>query len=190
MQEFKIKKKHNSGTTLITSNKDINDIIKIIQTLENSNILPEGATKAVKNETREQGEGFLGTLLGTLGSILLGNLLSGKGIVKGKRDCKSWLWKRTGFLIPPHPLTNFEIQKYYQIEPSFNGVFSRDNLPKRIKDGVYVINLDEYADVGTHWIVLFYKRSEIVYFNSFGVDYVPKEIKEFIRNKNIKANIF
>ena len=48
MQEFKIKKKHNSGTTLITSNKDMNDIIKIIQTLENSNILPEGATKAVK----------------------------------------------------------------------------------------------------------------------------------------------
>ena len=54
------------------------------------------------------------------------------------------------FLIPPHPLTNFEIQRYYQNGPRFNGVFSRDNLPKTIKDGVYVINLDEYADVGTH----------------------------------------
>ena len=63
-------------------------------------------------------------------------------------------------------------------------------MPKKIKDGGYVINLDEYADVGTHWIALFCKRSEIVYFDSFGVEHVLEEIKEFIRNKNIKANIF
>ena len=87
-------------------------------------------------------------------------------------------------------LTNFEIQKYYQNEPRFNGVYSRNNLPKKIKDGAYVINLDEYADVGTHWIVLFCNRNEIVYFDSFGVEHVPEEIKEFIGNKNIKANIF
>ena len=93
-----------------------------------------------------------------------------------------------GFLMPPHPLTNFEIQKYYQNEPRFNGVFSRNNLPKKIKDGAYVINLDEYADVGTHWIALFCNRSEIVYFDSFGVEHVPEEIKEFFRNKNILAN--
>ena len=92
--------------------------------------------------------------------------------------------------MPPHPLTNFEIQKYYQNEPRFNGVFSRNNLPKKIKDGAYVINLDEYADVGTHWIALFCNRNEIVYFNSFGVENVPEEIKKIIRNKNIKANIF
>ena len=95
-----------------------------------------------------------------------------------------------GFLMPPHPLTNFEIQKYYKNEPRFNGVFSRNNLPKKIKDGAYVINLDEYADVGTHWIALFCNRNEIVYFNSFGVEHVPEEIKEFIGNKNIKTNIF
>ena len=92
--------------------------------------------------------------------------------------------------MPPHPLTNFEIQKYYQNEPRFNGVFSRNNLPKKIKDGAYVINLDEYADVGTHWIALICNRNEIVYFESFGVEHVPEEIKEFIRNKNIIANIF
>ena len=63
-----------------------------------------------------------------------------------------------GFLMPPHPLTNFEIQKYYKNEPRFNGVFSRNNLPKKIKDGAYIINLDEYADVGTHWISLFCKK--------------------------------
>ena len=94
-----------------------------------------------------------------------------------------------GFLIPPHPLTNFEIQKYKN-EPRFNGVFSRNNLPKKIKDGAYVINLDEYADVGTHWIALFCNRNEIVYFDSFGVEHVPEKIKKFVGNKNITANIF
>ena len=95
-----------------------------------------------------------------------------------------------GFLILPHPLTNFEIQKYYQNEPRFNSVYSRNNLPKKIKDGTYVINLDEYAAFGTHWIALFCKRNEIAYFEAFGVEYLPKEIKEFIINKNINANIF
>ena len=94
-----------------------------------------------------------------------------------------------GFLTPPDPLTNFEIQKYCKNEPRFNGVFSRNNLPKK-KDGPYVINLDEYGDVGTHWIALFCNRNKIVYFDSFGIEYIPEEIKEFIRNKNIKANIF
>ena len=94
-----------------------------------------------------------------------------------------------GFLMPPYPLTNFEIQKYYKNETRFN-VFSRNNLFKKIKDGVYIINLDEYADIGTHWIALFCKKNEIVYFDSFGVEYIPEEIKEFIGNKNIKANIF
>ena len=89
--------------------------------------------------------------------------------------------------MPPHPLTNFEIQKYYQNEPRFNGVFSRNNLPEKIKDGAYVINLNEYADVGTHWIALFCYRNEIVYFNNFDVS---KEIKKIVGNKNIKANLF
>ena len=57
-----------------------------------------------------------------------------------------------------------------------------------IEDGVYVVNLD--ADVGIHWIALFCKRNEIVYFDSFGVEHVPKEIKESVENKNIMANIF
>ena len=63
-------------------------------------------------------------------------------------------------------------------------------MPKKQKIGAYVIKIDEYADVGTHWIALFCNRGEVVYFNSFGVEYVPEEIKEFIRNKNIIANIF
>ena len=61
---------------------------------------------------------------------------------------------------------------------------------KKIEDGAYVINIDEYKDTGIHWIALFCSRNEIIYFDSFGVEYIPEEIKEFIGNKNIKANIF
>ena len=90
----------------------------------------------------------------------------------------------------PQPLTNFEIQKYYKNEPRLNGVFSRNNLPKKIKDGTYVINLDEYADVGTHWIALFCNKNTVIYFDSFGVEHVPEEIKQFIGNKNINLTFF
>ena len=90
--------------------------------------------------------------------------------------------------MPPHPLTNFEIQKYYQNEPRFNGVYSRDNLPK-IKDGAYVINLDEYSDIGTHWVALYIQNNDVTYFDSFEVEHIPKEIRTFIGNKNIKTNI-
>ena len=65
-----------------------------------------------------------------------------------------------------------------------------NNLPKNTRDGTYVINLDEYADVGTHWITFLCSRSGMVYFDSFGVEHVPEEIKYFIGNKNIIVNIF
>ena len=95
-----------------------------------------------------------------------------------------------GFWMPPHPLTNFEIQRYYEDKPRFNGVFSRNNLPLKIKDEAYLINLYEYIDVGTHWIALFCNKNEVAYFDSSGVEHVPKKIKGFVKNKNIKANIF
>ena len=82
---------------------------------------------------------------------------------------------------PPHPLTNFEIQEYYQNEPRFNGVFSRDNLPNTIKNGAYVINLDEYHDIGTHWVALYVHNKIVIYFDSFGVEHIPKEIMKFIK---------
>ena len=90
----------------------------------------------------------------------------------------------------PHPLTNFEMRKYYQNEPRFNGLYSRDILPKWIKHGAYVTNLDDYSDVVTHWIALHVKNIEIIYFDSFGVQHVPKEIEIFIGHKNTKTNIF
>ena len=92
--------------------------------------------------------------------------------------------------MPPHPLTNFEIQKHYQSEQKFNGVYFRDNLPNKIKDGAYVINLDEHSDVGTHWIALYVKNNDITCFDSFSVEHIPKEIIKFIGRKNVVANIF
>ena len=93
-------------------------------------------------------------------------------------------------LIPPDPLTNFEIHGYYQNESRCNGVYSRDNLPNKIKGRAYVINLDEYSDIGTHWVALYVKNNNVTYFYSFGVERIPKGIKIFIKNKNIKTNIF
>ena len=91
--------------------------------------------------------------------------------------------------MPPHPLINFEIQKYYQNKLRLNGVYSRDNLPK-MKDRAYIINLDEYSDIGTHWIALHIQINDVTYFDSFGVGYIPKEIRAFTSNENIKTNIF
>ena len=91
--------------------------------------------------------------------------------------------------MPPHRLTTFEIQKYHQNKSRFNGVYSGGNLPK-LKDEAFVINLDEYSDIGTHWIVLYALKNNVTYFDSFGAEHIPKEIKTFIRNKNIKTNVF
>ena len=90
--------------------------------------------------------------------------------------------------MPRHPLTNFEIQKYYQNEPKVNVVYSRKNLSK-IKDGTYIINLDKYESIGTHWIALYVNAENVTYFESFGVEYIPREIKILIGNKNIITNI-
>ena len=92
--------------------------------------------------------------------------------------------------MPPHPLTNFEIQGIIKILHNFNGVYSRNDLPK-IKDGAYKINLDEYELIGTHWVDLYVNgNNNAIYFNSFGVEHIPKEIKIFTGNKNIIRNIY
>ena len=97
-------------------------------------------------------------------------------------------------------MTNFEIQEYYENELRFNGVFSRDNLPNTIKNGAYVINLDEYRDIGTHWVALYINNKTITCFDSFEVEHIPNEIIKYIgnkqsssaklRNKNIITNIY
>ena len=122
--------------------KKMNDIMKIVQALEDSNILPKDVAKTIKNETKEQKGGFLSMLLGTLGVSLFGDLLtknlSGKRTTRaGEGTVKAGAGLLKKALMPgnssPHPLTNFEIQEYYKNEPRFNGVYSGDNLPKTIK---------------------------------------------------------
>ena len=186
---------HGSGVTLIIEQEDMDDIMKIIEALGNAGILLKGITKTIENETKEQRGGFLSMLLGTLGASLLGNLLSekgmmraGEGIVRSGQENGSK--ENLNSLLPFHPLTNIEINEYYANEPRFNGVYSRNNLPKIIEKGAYVINLAEYQNTGTHWIALFVKTNEAIYFDSFGIEHIPKEINKFIGNKNIISNIF
>ena len=123
---------------------------------------------------------------------LTANVIVEKKCTELVKDCleQDKELKKTLILAEPHPLTNFEIISYFSNEPRFNGVYSRDNLPKTIKNGAYIINLDEHTDTGSHWIALFVKNNEVTYFDSFGVEYIPKEIKGFIGNKDIKTNIF
>ena len=113
----------------------MNDIIKIIvEVLENSGILLKRVTKTIENETKEQRGGFLSILLGTLGAILLGNLLTGKGMMRageGIVRAGEGAKKTLNSLLPFHPLTNIEINEYYENEPRFNGVYSRNNLQKK-----------------------------------------------------------
>ena len=140
-------------------------------------------------------------LLGTLDATLLGNILAGTGVIRAgdgaiaktkivsketrlNRQGKEILragrgrrsLKKNGFLMSTHPLTNFEIQKYYQNEPRLNGVYSRDNLPK-IKDETYVISLDEYSDIATHWIALYASNDNVIYYDSLELNTFQKKIK-------------
>ena len=91
--------------------------------------------------------------------------------------------------MPPHPLTYFEIQKYYGNEPKFNGYYSKNNLSK-IKDGAHITNLAGYESIGTHWIALYVNDNNVTYINSFGVEHIPKDIRKFIKNKNTITNIY
>ena len=193
------KKIHGSEIKLIIEQEDMKDIMKIIEALENSGILLKGVSKTIENETKEKRGGFLSMLLGTLGASLLGHLLTGgKGIMRagdgivraGERNVVSRARgdgskkKSLNSLLPFHPLTNIEISEYYKNEPRFNGVYSRNNFPNKIKKGSYVINLDEYENTGTHWVSLFVKpKYTTVYFDSFGVEHIPKEINKFIGNE-------
>ena len=142
------------ATTLIISNDEMNDILKIVKSLEDPAILLKRVNETIKNESKEKKGGFLSMLLGTLGASLLGKNLSGKGVIKAgegtiRAGYGSKRFSLKKVLIPTHPLTNFEIEVYYQNELRFNDVVSREkNLPDKIKDRSYVINLDEYSDIG------------------------------------------
>ena len=147
--------------------------MKIIKSLEETRLLIQGVSEAIKNETKEQKGWLLGMLLGTLGASLLGNLLTGRGLIRASEGTV-----RTGenVLMLPHPLTNFEMQKYYEHEPKFNGVYSGNNLSK-INNEVYIITLDEYESIGTHWIALYVNDNNVTYLIALGLNIFQKKLK-------------
>ena len=155
-------------TALIVSNEEMGDIMKIVKSLEESGLLTKEISETIKNESKKQTRGYLSMLLGTLAASTLGNLLIGK---EQQEQVKAQLEQ-------PHPLINFEILN----EPKFNGVYSRNSLSE-IKDGAYIINLDEYESIETLWIALYVNAENVTYFDSFGVE-------KFIGNKNIITNIY
>ena len=169
--------------------------MKIVKSFEDSGFLLKGVSDIIQSEAKEakkQRGGFLTMLLGTIGGSLSGNMLAGKGMNReGEEITKAgyrsqFFWK----IIPSYLLTNFEIQKYYQNKSRFNGIYSRDNLPKKIKDGAYVINLDKYYDIGTHWIAFYVLNNNVTYFDSFGVEHISNETEKFINGFTIKTNIY
>ena len=117
------KKIHGSRVKLIIEQKDMNDIMKIIEALENSGILLKGVSKTIENETKEQRGGFLSMLLGALGASLLGNSLTGGKVIMRAGDgivrAGSGSKKNLNSLLPFHPLTNTEIREYYKNGPRF-----------------------------------------------------------------------
>ena len=140
--------------------------------MEYSGLLIKGVSETIRNEAKEQKRGFLGMLLGTLGASLLGNLLTNKRTI------------RTG-----EHVTNFEIQNCYENRIKFKGVYSRNNFSK-IKEEEYIKNLDEYESIGTHWIALLVNPKNVACFDSFGVEYITKEIIKLIGNKDMITNIY
>ena len=146
------KKIYVSGTAaLIISNEEMEDIMKIVKWLEESGLLIKGISGTVKNKTIEQKGGFFSMLLGTLVVSIL-----------AARRSNNSRWK---FLMLSHPLTKFEIQKYYQSEHKFNDAYSRNNLSE-IEDGAYIKNRDEHESKGTHWIALYVNVENVIYYDS------------------------
>ena len=131
------------GFTLFTTNEDMNDI-KIIKSLYDPGVLIDGVTETVKHEIKKQVGGFLGALLAPLAASIAQPVISSavKGVSgRGARRVGTGYMDKKNFVLL-HPLSNIEITNYFNYEPRFNGIFSRNNLPT-IKDGTYVINLDD-----------------------------------------------
>ena len=151
------------------------NVIKVVKFLEDSALLLKGVTETVQNKVKEQKGGFLSMLSGTLGASLFGNILTGRGINRaGKGQGINRVSKgivRAGYRNKKGK--NGKIQKCSQNESRFNCIYSRDNLPK-IKYGANVINFDEHSYIGNHWVALYVHNNDVTYFDSFGVENIPK----------------
>ena len=134
---------------------------------------------------KKQEAGFLGMLLGTLNNSSLGNTLTGKGVMRAE---KSFVKAGIGYnnMDINFQVSCIRITKYSNYQPRFNGVYSKDNLP-RIKDRTYVI--DDKQNKETYWFSLFIEKNTAVYFRCFGIEYSPQEVLNKIKDKCITHNI-
>ena len=184
------------------------DIMKIVKFLRETGLLIKCLSGTFENKAKEQKGVFLIILLGTLGIILLGNLLLRKGVYADDGVVSAWEgatatnWGGQGatrsvkdVLILFHHLTNFGIQKYHKNDLNFNVVNLRVNSSVVTthtalkKDKTYVANLDDYNLIGSNWIALYVNGGTMTLFDGYEVEYIPKEIEKFIGNIYITTNI-
>ena len=123
------------GFTLFILNEDINDIIKILKSLENSDVLIDRVTETVNHGIKKQESGFVGALLAPLTASIVQSMIF--SVAKGINGEEQEEDICVNILVLLHPSNNIEITTYFNYEPRFNGIFSKNNLP-RIKDGAYM----------------------------------------------------
>lgn len=205
----------NKKFKLCVNSDELKDILQVIAALEHSRALIEGIMETVANKIQKQESGFLLPLLGSMALDFFLNRKTGRGGIKtGEGGVRARemvgegaiygdlygknrmgvrpriLYEKRKKLLPLHALTNFEIIEYYSGDDRFNGVYSRDELPGRIKNGAYVINLDDLGAPGTHWVVVYCNGNGVTYFESFAVGHILKEFKFFVKSKKITSNIY
>ena len=164
-------------TILIISNKEMKHTTKIVKSLQESGLEIKDVSKTIKKSQKIKKLDFF-----TRYQVhqLLFNLKTCQQ-VKGLLKLPKEQLYQARVLILPHPLTDFETQKYCHNGPKFKRVYSKNNLPK-INNGPHIINLDEYKSIGTHWINLYVSSNKIIHFVSFRAEHIPNEIKKFFRN--------
>ena len=157
------------GFTLFISNEDMNDITKIIKPLEDLGVLIDGVTETVKDEIEKREGGFLGALLAPSAASLVQPVIS--SVVKriSRRGVR-----RTGREYIKFFRSAPSFKDYFNDQPRFNGVFSRNKLPRK-KDGAYIINLDHENSKGTNWVSLFVNKNAAVYFDSLKLNIFLKK---------------
>ena len=160
------------GFNLFISIEDMNDIIKIIRLLEDLGVSIDGVTETVKHEIKKQEGGFLGTVLALSSASLVQPAIS--SVVKGISGRGV---RRAG-------------KEYIISIMALDLVFFLRNNLYRIKDGAYVINFDDESSIGTQLVPLFIDRITSVYFDSFGIEYIPQELLNKIIYKSITHNVF
>ena len=161
------KKIFGSGTTrLVSSNDNLNDIMTIAESLEDAGLLIKRVSETIKIEVKEQKGGLFSMLLGTLGASLMGNLSTDTSIVAGEETISAG-------------------ESTIRADQDF-----QKNTLARVKDGAYVIHLDEYESMGTHCIALYANGYNITYSDSFGIKHIPKKIKKLRTKKNITKTIY